>query len=225
MSHFKEGQFVKKGELLAQIDPRTYQAQLDQAEANLARDQAHLENGQIDLSRYIPLQKRGFAPQQQVSTQQAMIAQEQATIKADQAAIEYAKAELSYTSLVAPFDGVTGIRLLDVGNIIQPSRWGRLLYEPASVVVTQVQPISVIFTLAATDIPQIQDALAKGQVKVIALNAGRQDRARHRHPCRNRQPGQYHLWDDKSKGNLPQSASPVVAGHVCYCPRRHCGAG
>jgi multidrug efflux system membrane fusion protein len=166
---FKEGQFVKKGELLAQIDPRTYQAQLDQAEANLARDQAHLENGQIDLSRYIPLQKRGFAPQQQVSTQQAMIAQEQATVKADQAAIEYAKAELSYTSLVAPFDGVTGIRLLDVGNIIQPTN-GAASYTTGVVVVTQVQPISVIFTLAATDIPQIQDALAKGQVKVIALN-------------------------------------------------------
>jgi multidrug efflux system membrane fusion protein len=98
-----------------------------------------------------------------------MIAQEQATVKADQAAIEYAKAELSYTSLVAPFDGVTGIRLLDVGNIIQPTN-GAASYTTGVVVVTQVQPISVIFTLAATDIPQIQDALAKGQVKVIALN-------------------------------------------------------
>jgi len=96
---FKDGQVVKKGQLLAQLDPSTYQAQLDQAEANLARDQAHLENGRINLNRYIPLQKRGFAPEQQVATQQAMIAQEEAVIKADQAAIEYAKTELSYTKL------------------------------------------------------------------------------------------------------------------------------
>src|SRR5277367_2759547 len=140
---FKDGQFVKKGELLAQLDPSTYQAQLDQAEANLARDQAHLENGQINLGRYAPLAKQGFAPQQQVTTQQAMIAQEQATIQADQAAIGYAKTQLSYTRLVAPFDGVTGIRLLDVGNIIQPTN-GAASYTTGVVVVTQVQPISVI---------------------------------------------------------------------------------
>src|SRR6267378_35198 len=118
---FKDGQFVKKGELLAQLDPSTLQAQLDQAEANLARDEAHLENGRINLNRYVPLAKQGFATQQQVATQQAKIAQEQAVIKADQAAIEYAKTQLSYTKLVAPFDGVAGIRLLDVGNIIHSS--------------------------------------------------------------------------------------------------------
>ena len=84
---FKDGQFVKKGDLLAQLDPSTYQAQLDQAEANLSRDDAHLENGRINLGRYIPLQKQGFAPAQQVSTQQAKIAQEEAKIKADQAAV------------------------------------------------------------------------------------------------------------------------------------------
>lgn len=118
---FKDGQFIKKGQLLAQLDPSTYQAQLDQAEANLARDEAHLENGRINLGRYVPLEKEGFAPQQQVATQGAKIAQEEAVIKADQAAIEYAKTELSYTKLVAPFDGVAGIRLLDVGNIIHLS--------------------------------------------------------------------------------------------------------
>jgi multidrug efflux system membrane fusion protein len=116
---FKDGQFVKKGELLAQLDPSTYRAQLDQAEANLARDQAHLENAQLNLGRYVPLQKEGFAPEQQVATQQAMIAQQQATIKADQAAIEYAKTELGYTKLTTPFDGMAGIRLLDVGNIMR----------------------------------------------------------------------------------------------------------
>jgi multidrug efflux system membrane fusion protein len=169
---FKDGQFVKKGDMLAQLDPTTFQAQLDQAEANLARDQAHLKNAELNLVRYVPLQKQGFAPEQQVATQQAMIAQQQATIKGDQAAIEYAKTELSYTKLVAPFDGVAGIRLLDVGNIIHSSTTRGSPSEPnALVIVNQVQPISVMFTLAAVDIPEVQDALAKGSVKVIALNA------------------------------------------------------
>ena len=169
---FKDGQSVKKGELLAQLDPSSLQAQLDQAEANLARDQAHLQNAQINLSRYVPLEKKGFAPEQQVATQQAMIAQQQATIQGDQAAIEYAKTQLSYTKLVAPFDGVAGIRLLDVGNIIHASTSRSFPGEPnALVVVNQVQPISVMVTLAAADIPKVQDALAKGSVKVIALSA------------------------------------------------------
>lgn len=169
---FKDGQVVKTGELLAQLDPSTFQAQLDQAEANLARDQAHLQNAQINLSRYVPLEKQGFAPEQQVATQQAMIAQLQATIRADQAAIQYAKTQLSYTKLVAPFDGVAGIRLLDVGNIIHSSASRSFPGEPnALVVVNQVQPISVMVTLAAADIPKVQDALAKGSVKVIALSA------------------------------------------------------
>jgi multidrug efflux system membrane fusion protein len=169
---FKDGQLVKKGELLAQLDPSTYQAQLDQAEANLARDQAHLLNGRINLNRYIPLEKQGFAPQQQVATQQAKNAQIEATLNADQAAIQYAKTELSYTKLVAPFDGVAGIRLLDVGNIIHSSTTRGSPSEPnALVVINQVQPISVMFTLDAADIPAVQEALAKGPVKVIALSA------------------------------------------------------
>jgi multidrug efflux system membrane fusion protein len=169
---FKDGQLVKKGELLAQLDPSTYQAQLDQAEANLARDQAHLLNGRINLNRYIPLEKQGFAPQQQVATQQAKNAQIEATLNADQAAIEYAKTELSYTKLVAPFDGVAGIRLLDVGNIIHSSTTRGGPTEPnALVVINQVQPIAVMFTLAAADIPAVQEALPKGPVKVIALSA------------------------------------------------------
>ena len=161
---FQEGQSVKKGDLLAQIDPRTFQAQLDEAEAALTRDQAHLENAQINLSRYVPLAKQGFTPEQQVATQRAKVAQQQATVKNDQAAIEFAKTELSYTSLVAPFDGVTGIRLLDVGNIIHPT-------DPSGlVVVTQVQPISVIFTLPTTNISEVQDALARGPLETIAFS-------------------------------------------------------
>jgi multidrug efflux system membrane fusion protein len=169
---FQDGQFVKKGQLLAQLDPSTFQSQLDQAEANLARDQAHLENGQLNLGRYIPLAKQGFAPVQQVTTQQAKIAQQQAVLKSDQAAIDYAKTQLGYTKLVAPFDGVAGIRLIDVGNIIHASTSRSFPGEPnALVAVNQVQPISVMFTLTAADIPAVQDALAKGSVKAIALSA------------------------------------------------------
>lgn len=169
---FKDGQLVKKGQLLAQLDPSTYQAQLDEADANLARDQAHLANGRINLGRYIPLEKQGFAAQQQVATQQAKNAQIEATLQADQAAIAYAKTELGYTRLVAPFDGVAGIRLLDVGNIIHSSTTRGSPSEPnALVVINQVQPITVMFTLGATDIPDVQEALAKGPVKVVALSA------------------------------------------------------
>ncbi len=168
---FKDGQLVKKGELLAQLYPNTFQAQLDQAEANLARDQAHLLNGQINLNRYVPLEKQGFATQQQVQTQQAKNAQIEAILKGDQAAIEYAKTQLGYTKLVAPFDGVAGIRLIDVGNIIHATTSRSFPGEPnALVVVNRVQPISVMFTLATADIPDVQEALAKGSVKVIALS-------------------------------------------------------
>jgi membrane fusion protein, multidrug efflux system len=169
---FKDGQDVKKGQLLAQLDPSTYQAQLEQAEANFARDEAHLENGRINLGRYVPLEQKGYAPEQQVATQKAKIAQEEAVIKADQAAIAYAKTQLNYTKLVAPFDGVAGIRLLDVGNVIHSSASRGSPSEPnALVVINQIQPISVLFTLAATDIPAVQEALAKGPVKAIALSA------------------------------------------------------
>jgi membrane fusion protein, multidrug efflux system len=169
---FKEGAAVKKGQLLAQLDPTAYQAQLDQAEANLARDEAHLENGRINLGRYVPLAKEGAAPQEEAATQEAKVAQEAAQIKADQAAIDYAKTQLSYTKLVAPFDGVAGLRLLDVGNIIHASSSRGAPTEPnALVVINQVQPISVMVALAASDMPEVQEALEKGPVKAIALSA------------------------------------------------------
>jgi multidrug efflux system membrane fusion protein len=161
---FQEGQSVKQGDLLAQIDPRTFQAQLDQAEATLGRDQAHLANAQLNLGRDVPLASRGYESEQILAGQQSAVAQLQNTIKADQAAIDDAKTQLSYASLVAPFDGVTGIRLLDVGNVIHPTDPNGL------VVVTQVQPISVIFTLATTDIPEVQDALAKAPLEAIAVS-------------------------------------------------------
>jgi membrane fusion protein, multidrug efflux system len=162
---FIEGQKVTRGQVLAKIDPRTYQAQLDQANATLGRDQAHLANAQLDLARYTLLARQHSAPQQQADTQRALVAQDEEIVKVDQAAIEYANTELSYTTLIAPFDGITGIRLIDPGNIVHPT-------DPTGIVaLTQVQPITVIFPLPSADIPVVQDALAKGEVKVDAYTA------------------------------------------------------
>jgi membrane fusion protein, multidrug efflux system len=169
---FKEGQDVKKGQILAQLDPTGYQSQLDQAEANLARDKAHLENGRIDLGRYVPLAKKGAIPEEEAATQQAKVNEEEAVVKADQSAISYAKTQLGYTKLLAPFDGVAGLRLLDVGNIIHASSSRGDPTEPnALVVINQVQPISVMVALAASGMPEVREALAKGPVKAIALSA------------------------------------------------------
>ena len=175
---FKEGQFVKKGDLLAQIDPRTYQAQLDVAEATLGHDQAHLHNGELNLQRYAELVKEDSASRQLRDNQQAAVDELNAQIKIDEAAIENDKAQLSYTRLVAPFDGVTGFRLLDVGSIMTPPRSATVAATTQSngtgsdslVSVTQLQPISVIFALPTTSIPEVQDAMAKGTVQAIAFS-------------------------------------------------------
>ena len=162
--NFVEGQQVHRGDVLAQIDPRPYQARLEQAQAQLARDQAQLADAQANLGRNLPLLRRGFATDQQVTDQKYQVAQLQSALKSDQAAIDDAQTQLSYTTLAAPFDGVTGVRMLDVGNIIHPTDANGL------VVVTQVQPISVLFTLPAADIAQVQDALSKGPVQAVAYD-------------------------------------------------------
>jgi multidrug efflux system membrane fusion protein len=161
---FTEGQIVHPGDLLGQIDPSPYQAQLDQARANRERDQAQLANARANLERYTPLLAKGFATPQLVDTQKAQVAQLVAAVKSDEAIIESAKVQLGYTRMTSPIDGVTGIRQLDIGNIIHPT-------DPTGlVVVTQLQPISVIFTLPEADLPQIQQQMAKGQLTVLAYS-------------------------------------------------------
>ena len=130
--NFTEGQSVKTGDLLALIDPRPYQAQLEQATANRSRDEAQLTNAQANLKRYTTLGNQGWATPQLVETQTAQVAQLQASIKADEAMISWAQTQLSYTQLTSPIDGVTGIRQVDIGNIIHPTDPNGL------VVVTQV---------------------------------------------------------------------------------------
>ena len=179
---FKEGQFVKKGDLLAQIDPRTFQAQLNEAEATLAHDQVHLKNGEVNLQRYNELVKQDSLAVQTRDNQQAAVDELNAQITNDQSAVEYAKTQLAYTRLVAPFDGVTGIRLLDVGNMMTSPTSATTAAattaitqstgtaSDALVVVTQLQPISVIFTLPTISISDVQDAMAKGPVQAIAFS-------------------------------------------------------
>ena len=161
---FKEGQTVHAGDLLAQIDPRPFQAQLDQASANRDRDQAQLVNAQANLQRDSQLLAHGYATPQTVDLDKANTGQFGAAVKADEAAIEYAQTQLAYTRITSPIDGVTGIRLIDVGNIVHPTDPNGL------VVVTQLQPISVIFTLPETNLPQIQQAMAKGPLTVLAYS-------------------------------------------------------
>ena len=161
---FTEGQSVRAGDLLAEIDPRPYQAQVDQLTATRDRDQAQLTNATANLGRYTRLGQQGWATPQLVETQQAQVKQLQNAIKADEALIEAAKVQLGYTALTSPINGVTGVRQVDIGNIIHPTDPNGL------VVVTQIEPISVIFTLPETDLPRIQQQMANGPLAVLAYS-------------------------------------------------------
>ncbi|WP_298366251.1 efflux RND transporter periplasmic adaptor subunit [uncultured Bradyrhizobium sp.] len=174
--NFTEGQQVHAGDLLAQIDPRPYQALIDQYTANLQRDQAQLVNARANQTRYKQLGDKGWATPQLIETQDAQVGQLEAAIKADQALIDAAKVQLSFTRLTSPIEGTVGIRQIDVGNIISPSSTNGLC------VVTQLNPISLIFTLPETVLPQIQQqqlktkapftVLAYNQDNTIRLGAG-----------------------------------------------------
>ncbi len=158
--NFTEGQDVKKGDVLAEIDPAIYQAQYDQAVAKKAQDEAQLANQRMDLTRYEQLAASNAGSKQQADTQRALVAQQQALIKADQAAIDNAQATLSYTKVVAPISGRAGLRQVDQGNIIHASDATGL------VVITQLQPIAVQFSLPQQQIMRVNAASAKGQLAV-----------------------------------------------------------
>jgi multidrug efflux system membrane fusion protein len=159
---FTEGQDVKNGFVLAEIDPTVYLAQYDQAVAKKAQDEATLANARVDLVRYVNLAKTQAGPQQQADTQKALVDQLEAQVKVDQATIENQRAYLQYTKIVAPISGRTGIRQVDAGNIVQGAE------NTPIVVITQLQPISIIFTLPQQQLGAINKALAAGAVSVIA---------------------------------------------------------
>jgi len=153
--HFTEGQAVHAGDLLAEIDPRAYQAALDQAVGQLGRDQALLENARRDLERYENAHEA--VTQQQIDTAKATVAQYEATVRADGATIESDKLQLSYCRITAPIDGVVGLRQVDPGNIVHPSDSSGL------VVITQEQPITIVFSIPEENLPQVRKALANGE--------------------------------------------------------------
>ncbi len=161
--NFKEGDDVKKGDVLARIDPVIYKAQLDQAVAKKAQDEAQLANSKIDLERYERLAATNAINKQQADTQRALVAQNSALVEADQAAIDNAQAMLSYTTITAPLDGRTGIRMVDEGNLVRAADT-----TSAIVVLTQLRPISVFFNLPQQDLSQVNAAFAKGPLTVDA---------------------------------------------------------
>lgn len=155
--NYTEGQTVKRGEALVDIDPSPFQAANDQAEGQLARDAALLENARIDLSRYQEAFSKNAIPKQQLDTQGATVHQDEGIVKLDKGALDNAKVQLGYTHIVAPISGKVGLRLVDAGNIVHASDANPL------VVITEVQPITVVFNVAEDSLPQIQEQLRKGR--------------------------------------------------------------
>src|SRR5271163_4190754 len=161
---FTEGQTVKKGDILAKIDPRLYEAALAQAQGQLAKDTALHAQAESDLARYQKLGTENSIALQQVADQQFLVAQDAAAMETDKGVIASDQTQLDYTTLRAPFDGVTGLLQIDIGNLIQPSN------TTGIVVLTQVQPISVVFTLPNNDIAAVQAAQASGPVQATVYD-------------------------------------------------------
>ena len=161
---FTEGQEVKKGALLAQIDPRSYQAALDQAKSKLAQDQAQLDSDRRDLERNTTLAERSFASRQIVDQERAAVEKGEALIEADKAAIQSAQVQLDYTTITAPFDGRVGIRNVDPGNIVRPTDTNPIA------TVTEHRPINVLFSLPEKELQQLRKAQNEGRGEIYAYD-------------------------------------------------------
>ena len=155
--HFQEGQLVKEGELLAEIDPRAFQVQLEQADGQLARDRALLENARLDLERYQALFRQDSIAKQQVDTQASLVRQYEGAVRVDRSQIESAKLQLAYARIAAPVSGRVGLRLVDPGNIVRAGDASGL------VVITQLQPVAVLFTVPQDSVPQVMRRLQSGE--------------------------------------------------------------
>jgi multidrug efflux system membrane fusion protein len=167
--NFQEGQFVHAGDVLANIDPRPYQVALNQAEGQLAKDEASQADARVDLGRYQQLWQQGVVARQQLDTQQATVGQFEGAIQSDKAQIDNEKLQLTYCRITSPIDGRVGLRLVDPGNIVHAADANGML------VITQVQPIAVIFTLPEDNIPEVIDVMKKRQLTVQAY--GRDNKA------------------------------------------------
>jgi membrane fusion protein, multidrug efflux system len=162
--NFVEGQDVKTGDVLAQIDPRPYRAMLDSAISTKAKDEAQLANAKLDLERYMTLAPQNYTSKQTLDTQRALVDQLNAQVKIDQAAIDSAATNLDYTTIKSPISGRTGFRLVDVGNNVLAAA------NTSLVVLTQLRPITIVFTLPADDLPAFSKAAARGPLTVLALS-------------------------------------------------------
>jgi multidrug efflux system membrane fusion protein len=162
--NFKEGQFVHEGDVLAEIDPRPFQVALDQAQGQLAKDQASQEDAKIDLNRFQQLWQAGVIPRQQLDTQQATVGGFEGAIQSDKALINNQKLQITYSRITAPISGRVGLRLVDAGNIVHATDANGML------VITQVQPISVIFTLPEDNLPQVVAEMRNKQLSVEAYS-------------------------------------------------------
>jgi len=159
--NFKEGDLVQKGDPLIQIDPRPYQAVVTQVEGQLIRDQALLDNAHVDLTRYTALVATNAIPEQQLATQRALVTQDEGIVKNDQGLLDLAKLNVTYSRITAPVTGVVGLRLVDPGNIVQTGDANGM------VVITQVQPISVIFSVGEDQLPPILQKIRAGQILTV----------------------------------------------------------
>jgi multidrug efflux system membrane fusion protein len=168
--HYREGQMVHKGDLLALIDPRPYQAVLTQAQGQLARDQAVLKNAYIDLNRYKTIYQQRAIPEQQLATQQATVEQEEGTVKVDEGNLQSATVNVEYARITSPIDGRVGLRLVDPGNIVQANGTTGLL------TITQLKPITIIFTIAEDYLSEVADEMRAGhKLRVDALDRENQN--------------------------------------------------
>jgi multidrug efflux system membrane fusion protein len=162
---YREGQSVKKGDLLAVIDPRPYQAAVAQAEGQLARDQAMLKNARLDLARYQEAYREHAIPEQQAATSQATVEQDEGVVRLDQGTLDAARVNLDYTRIASPIDGRVGLRMVDAGNVVQANGTVPLA------TITQLHPITVIFTLAEDRISEVAESMRSGQpLDVLALD-------------------------------------------------------
>jgi multidrug efflux system membrane fusion protein len=163
--NFEEGQLVHKDDVLMQIDPRPYKAALDQARGQLAKDQALLADAKLDLQRYTDLIAQNAIPKQQFDTQVATVAQDEGAVKTDQASVEAAQLQLTYSRITSPINGRVGLRLVDPGNIVHAADPNGML------VITQLQPIAVVFTFPEDSLPQVMPRLRSGEkMTVLAYN-------------------------------------------------------
>ena len=210
---FTEGQHVKPGDLLAELDPRPYQAILDQALAKKAADQATLVQAQADMVRYVELAGSQVASRQRLDQARAAVGQAEATVRGDDATIAAAQLNLSFTRIVSPIEGRVGLRLVDPGNFIRVADNN----STGIVQITQIRPIALLFTLPQDTLPQVQAAMKRGKLPGARLQLGRQDEVERGRATDDGQRHRHEYRHNQAEGRVRQHRRRAVAGSVREC--------